>query len=171
MPRTEELAEKAEILRTALHYFQQELWADLGPLHGPTVMSAGWGKLSHLVLALYTGYSRGHETALAPFDSLLEENARLRAENVFLMRRLEELERRLSRVEEILPEQKVVVIRSVSEEEARAEIRQMFSTGRTLYYSDIAEDLGLDLRTVVRICEELRSEGEIEVDADALQHR
>jgi len=49
-------------------------------------------------------------------------------------------------------------------EEATEEIRQLFSSGRTLYYSDIAEELRLDLELVVDICHELQESGEIGID-------
>ena len=51
-------------------------------------------------------------------------------------------------------------------EEAKQEIRQLFPTGQTLYYSDIAEQLRLDLKLVVDICNEFQSKGEIEVVDD-----
>jgi len=78
------------------------------------------------------------------------------------------LKQRLSEVEKRIPEEKIVVLRELSREAAKEEIRQLFSTGRTLYYSDIAEELGLDLESVVDICRELQDSGEIEIDDSAL---
>ena len=56
----------------------------------------------------------------------------------------------------------------ISYEEATGEIVDLFLTGRTLYYSDIIAQLGLDLRLVVGICDELEASGEIAVDAGKL---
>ena len=46
--------------------------------------------------------------------------------------------------------------------DTKKEIEGIFQKGRTLYYSDISQELGLSLRTVVKICGELQSEGKIE---------
>jgi len=68
-------------------------------------------------------------------------------------------------------EEKIVVLREISKEEAEKEILKLFSGGQVLYYSDIAEKLRLDLESVVEICNELQSKGEIEVNDDALRSR
>ena len=60
----------------------------------------------------------------------------------------------------------VVVIRTVPREQAKQEIRELFATGETLYYSDIVERLGLDIALVVDICKELEAEGEVSVLGD-----
>ncbi len=60
------------------------------------------------------------------------------------------------------------MLRELSREEAKEEIRQLFKSGRTLYYSDIAEELKLALKLVVDICRELQGNGEIGIDEDAL---
>ncbi|MDD4323190.1 MAG: hypothetical protein WC075_02905 [Dehalococcoidales bacterium] len=52
----------------------------------------------------------------------------------------------------------------MTKEEATKEIRRLFATGKTYYYSDIAEELGLSLKTVVDICRVLENNGEIGVD-------
>jgi len=49
--------------------------------------------------------------------------------------------------------------------EAKQKIERLFKKGKTLWYSDIAEILGLNLKLVVKICRELVEEGKIEVDA------
>lgn len=67
--------------------------------------------------------------------------------------------------------EKIVVLREISKEEAEKEILKLFSGGQVLYYSDIAEKLGLDLKLVVEICSELQSKGRIEVIDEALQSR
>jgi DNA-binding Lrp family transcriptional regulator len=60
----------------------------------------------------------------------------------------------------------VIVLRTISRERARQEIRDLFEAGETHYYSDIAERLRIDLPTVVEICNELIEEGDIEIDAE-----
>ena len=64
--------------------------------------------------------------------------------------------------------EKVIMLRDITREEAKKEIRQLFLTGRTLYYSDIAEELKLDLRLVVDICREFQESKKIGIDRDAL---
>ncbi len=85
-------------------------------------------------------------------------------ENVLLRQEVEQIKQRLSELEERIPEEKVIVLKEISMEEAKEEIRQLFSSGRTLYYSDIAEELRLDLKLVVDICLELQASGEVEID-------
>ena len=46
--------------------------------------------------------------------------------------------------------------------ERKKTIERLFRKENELWYSDIAEILGLDLRTVVDICKELIEEGKIE---------
>ena len=62
-----------------------------------------------------------------------------------------------------------VEVRDISRQQAKEEIRDLFLSGQTLYYSDIAEGLQIELPLVVELCRELQDEGEIEVDADALR--
>jgi len=88
-----------------------------------------------------------------------------------ILQRVELLEEKLKSLENALLKEKVVVLREISKEEAEKEILELFSKGQTLYYSDIAEQLGLDLKLVVEICNKLQSRGEIEVVDDALQRR
>ncbi|MBM4462626.1 MAG: hypothetical protein FJ012_04695 [Chloroflexi bacterium] len=92
------------------------------------------------------------------------ENTSLRVENRLLQQRLEMIEQRLANLEASMPKEHVVMLREITEQQARQEIRQLFAGGETLYYSDIAERLGLRLDLVVRICQELQDAGEIEVD-------
>jgi len=92
----------------------------------------------------------------------------------FIMKHLalqEELKltkQRLLELESRISGEKVIVIREITREEAKKEIRQLFLTGRTLYYSDIAEELKLDLKLVVDICREFQENKEIGIDEDAL---
>jgi len=92
---------------------------------------------------------------------LMEENASLR-------QGIEQIKQKLSELEERIPEEKVIVLREISREEAEQEIRELFSSGRTLYYSDIAEELRLDLELVVVICHKLQESGELRIDESAL---
>jgi regulator of replication initiation timing len=91
----------------------------------------------------------------------LSENMRLRLENALLQRGLGQIEERLARIEATLPEVKVVVLREISRDEAKREIKQLFARGRALYYEDIVDEVRLDLELVVDICNELVEEGEI----------
>ena len=91
----------------------------------------------------------------------------LAGENVLLRKELDRINHKLAELEERMPEEKVIVLREISREQAEQEINQLFSSDRTLYYSDIAEELGLDLKLVVEICQELEEAGEIAVDDSA----
>ncbi|MBL7126640.1 MAG: hypothetical protein ISS58_05485 [Dehalococcoidales bacterium] len=89
----------------------------------------------------------------------------------FIMKHLalqEELKltkQRLLELESSISGEEAIVIREITREEAKQEIRQLFKSGRTLYYSDIARELKLDLELVVEICNELQESGLVEVDA------
>lgn len=80
-----------------------------------------------------------------------------------VLNRIESLEQRLKDIEESIPREAVVVIREISREEAKTEIERLFAEGKTLYYSDIAKELRLDLELVVDICEELVKEEKVKV--------
>jgi hypothetical protein len=95
----------------------------------------------------------------------------LEQETYALRQRIQKIEERLATIEAIIPKEKVVVLREISKKEAGKEILALFATGQTLYYSDIAEQLRLDLKLVVEICNELQRRKEIEVVDDALQPR
>jgi len=79
-----------------------------------------------------------------------------------------QVKRRLTELEGKDNGEEAVVIRDITREEAMVEIRQLFQEGRTLYYSDIADELALDLSLVVDICQELKENKEIGIDEDAL---
>jgi len=82
-------------------------------------------------------------------------------EYVSLERKLAQVEQRLAELE---AKEKIIILKEVTKEEAKEEIRQLFTSGRTLYYSDIVTELRLDLEMVVGICGELQKEGKIVVD-------
>lgn len=94
---------------------------------------------------------------------IMRENAELRLENRELAAVAAKLEKRMNTVERKLSRESVIVLREITREAAKEEIASLFSEGRTLYYSDIAMKLQLDLELVVDICNELMSEGEISV--------
>jgi predicted DNA-binding transcriptional regulator len=81
-----------------------------------------------------------------------------------LQEKLRDIENRLSAVESNMSEEKIIVLRDISYEDAKKEIKGLFLKGQTLYYSDISHELGISLRTVVTICDELYKNGEIAVD-------
>ena len=58
---------------------------------------------------------------------------------------------------------KVIELREVTKDEARAEIIDPFATGETFCYSDIFERLRIDFEMVIDICQELEREGAIGV--------
>ena len=97
------------------------------------------------------------------------ENAQLMTENKVLRKKIQVIEKRLTKIEAIIPKERLVILREVSREEAKEDILGLFHQEQILYYSDIAEQLGLDLKLVVEICNELQSKGEIQVVDDALQ--
>ena len=82
--------------------------------------------------------------------------------------RVASLEERVARLEEQSAEEKVIELREVTKDEARAEIVDLFATGETLYYSDISERLRIDFDMVVDICHELQQEGAIGVNDHAV---
>ena len=82
-----------------------------------------------------------------------------------LLEELKQTKRRLLELESRIPGEEVIVIRDITREEAKQEIQQLFESGRTLYYSDFARELQLDLELVVDICSELQESGVVEIDA------
>lgn len=93
--------------------------------------------------------------------NLLSEVAELRE-------RVEFLESQFARIpDNILYE--VIEIREVGKEEAKAEIMALFEASKgPLYYSEIMEQLGIELELVVEICKELIQEGAIGLDDNAV---
>lgn len=56
-------------------------------------------------------------------------------------------------------EQRVILLRTLTRDEAKEEIVQLFQSGETLDYGDIAVKLQIELPFVVDICNELEREG------------
>lgn len=71
------------------------------------------------------------------------------------------LEKKIKALKTSLPQEKVIILRAISKEQAKQEILNLFGQGQPLFYSDIAEKLRLDLSTVVEVCEELIAEGKV----------
>lgn len=92
------------------------------------------------------------------------ENAQLRIENYSLQQKIQSIETRLVNIESQMPIEKVVILRDISLEQAKKEVEELFSRRTTLYYSDIASELGISLETAVKICSELQESGAIEVN-------
>ena len=65
-------------------------------------------------------------------------------------------------------QEEIIVLRTIDRELAKQEIQAIFKTGRTLYFSDIARELRLDLELVADICQELLDAEAIELGTDAL---
>ncbi len=61
-------------------------------------------------------------------------------------------------------DKRTIVPQETSREREKEEIRILFRGNGTLYYSDIVRKLGIGLRTVVEICDELKAAGEIALD-------
>lgn len=100
------------------------------------------------------GFVTGEITQLENRIALLENTvSEMENEIAFLKERLS-----AERTEE-----KTIVLREITKEEALNEIRNLFKKEETLYYSEIAEKLRLDLELVVEICNELMEKGEINI--------
>jgi len=127
------------------------------------------------VVGGYTGTSSpsqtiGYSSTMPYLENYLAERKLLekRLEAVdMLEQRVGALEKRVASLEAVSPEEKVIVLRELSKEEAKKEILELFSKQDRLYYSDIAEQLSLDLKLVVDICSELQAAGEIHALGDS----
>ena len=64
-------------------------------------------------------------------------------------------------------EGEIIEIRDIPRKQAKEEIRRLFATGETLYYSDIVQRLQLSIELVVELCKELEVEDEIQVNGNA----
>ena len=60
----------------------------------------------------------------------------------------------------------IIVLRTISREQAKQEIQDLFQAGETHYYSNLAERLRIDLPVVVELCQQFIEEGDIEIDAE-----
>jgi len=85
-----------------------------------------------------------------------------------LREELRQARQQLAELENRSVGEEVMVVRDITKEEAKEEIRQLLNGGDTLYFSDIADKLRLDLEMVVDICRELQGDKEIGIDEEAL---
>ena len=80
--------------------------------------------------------------------------------------KLDLIENQLNEISKLVSqevEQEAIIFRDISREQAKAEIEELFrNTTDSLYYSDIMEQLGIDLELVVSVCNKLLDEGKIE---------
>ena len=112
------------------------------------------------------------ETGAELFETnqiLAEEIRKLQRENEFLRKEISEIKTELGCMRSEKSSEKVIVLKQISREQAKQEIKELFASGRTLYFSDIAEELKLDIKLVVEICKELQEENEIGVDSDSME--
>jgi hypothetical protein len=93
--------------------------------------------------------------------TLEQENVQLKVENFSLRSKIKAIEEKIANIETAIPKEEIVVLRDITRDQAMKEIKELFLSGRTLYYSDIAQELGLSLRLVVDICNELKTNGVI----------
>ncbi len=93
---------------------------------------------------------------------------RLALEHFALREELIQARQKIAELENKLAGEEVMVVRDITMEEAKEEIRQLLKEGDTFYFSDIADKLRIDLEIVVDICRELQGDREIEVDEEAL---
>ena len=85
-----------------------------------------------------------------------------------LQEELREARKKLAELENRLAGEEVMVVRDITREKAKEEIRQLLRGGETLYFSDISDKLRLDLEVVVDVCRELQNDKEIGIDEEAL---
>jgi hypothetical protein len=81
-----------------------------------------------------------------------------------LKARVVALEEEIAELKGLSVEEEVIMLKDVTRSDAKTEIKELFQSGGTWYYSDIARKLKIDLSTVVELCTELMNEGEIYVN-------
>lgn len=134
----------------------QELEAVLGYKgHGLTDIVHGFGEIRD-ALTTVASFSKKFDDFLANYSQQNSDNAEF---NRALLREMKAL------VEHILGERvQTVVLRSISRDDAKHEILELFKNAKkSLFYSDVAEQLQLDLELVLELCLELENEGHIGV--------
>jgi len=133
-------------------YFPSEVLAQ-----GPSGLLSGQSDMA------YVSFDEGAMATGVTFAG--PETGELLGEIQDLRERVAALEHKVDELKTSTTEAEVIVLRTITSDRARQEIMELFHSGETLFYSDIAQRLRIDLATVVEICEELRDAGEIEVDA------
>ena len=96
------------------------------------------------------------------FNQLIEEDLRLRQEINSLISKVSDLVA-LIREDYSAKAESLIVLREVPRRQAKKEIVKLFQKGGSLFYSDIAEQLRLDLELVVDLCSELEKEQKIKL--------
>jgi hypothetical protein len=117
------------------------------------------------------GEKAASEAVAASKEASKNTNKALSDSKAELLQYIKSLEERINKIEDTLPEEEIIILREISKDEAKREISKLFSKGKTLYYSDIAKQLGLNLKLVVEVCNELQKDKEIEVIDNSLQRR
>ena len=60
----------------------------------------------------------------------------------------------------------IILLQDISDSETKEQILSLYKKhNKTLYYSDICNELCLDIKQVVRVCDELEEEGKLELDS------
>jgi dCTP deaminase len=134
----------------------QELQSILGYKgHGLNDMMEGFAEIRESLSSM-AGMARKFDDFLSKYTTENEKNARF---NRGLLREMKSL------VEHILGERvQTVVLRSIPKDQARQEILDLYKESKvSLFYSDVAEQLALDLEIVLELCTELENEGKIGV--------
>ena len=120
---------------------------------------------ARFILATTTGMWQDNIAELIAKMATLERlNAQLRRGFNALAQRVAALEQD---VEMLKAEGEIIEIREIPRKQAKDEIRRLFATGETLYYSDIVQRLQLGIELVVELCKELEVEDEIQVNGNA----
>jgi len=138
------------------NFTAHELQAILGYKgHGLTDMVEGFGELRDAIGSV-AGLSQKFDDFLASYT---RENNKTAEFNRSLLKEMKTL------VEHILGERvQTVVLRSIPKDQARQEILDLYKKSEgSLFYSDVAERLALDLEVVLELCTELENEGKIGV--------
>ena len=115
--------------------------------------------------------------AIAEYVILTSELERLKKENRELRQITQNTEKRMIEIVAKIVEERleymnagnetvvdVLELRDISDKEAAIEILELFKSSDTvLFYSDISDELSLDIEQVVEVCSQLREKGEIRI--------
>ncbi len=123
--------------------------------HGLSDVVRGFDEV-HAAIDKVAGFSE-------KFDRFLENYAKQNKEAAdFNKALLSEMKKMVEHI--VMERPQTVVLRAISRKQAKKEIYQLFRDSKhTLFYSDVAEQLNLDLELAVELCNELEKEGAIGV--------
>jgi cell division protein FtsB len=138
---------------------------------GTPVRSVGESSLTLWNTGVYTTFVQHDIKVETPIEVLSHAISDLTASIERLSERIATLEQKLE-----LLASPAVDVRSIPDEEARKEIKQLFETmhGEVIFPSEIAAELHLDYELVVRLLTDLENEGSIKPasrQADARNQR